>query len=466
MQRLKLYSLLFTCLSMSLSLSAQSAIGTGEVVRLYRAECAVCHGKEMEGGLGGPLVGKLDHADTDEALFSWIKAGNLDLGMPAYEDILTDQQIRSLVIYIRERQRLAALSDEGTSGQTKHLEAGGHTFRVERLQDNLREPWALAFLPDGSQLITEQAGRLLHISAEGERTRIEGIPEVWFHGQGGLLDVAVHPEYEENGWIYLSFSEEVGGEGSTSIVRGRITVDQWVDQEVIFRVEPEHRSSRRFHFGTRIVFQDGYLFFAIGDRGSQNTAQDLASPNGKVHRIHDDGRIPKDNPFVETPGAYPSTWTYGNRNAQGLDLHPLTGELWESEHGPRGGDEINLLRKGLNYGWPLVTFGMNYNGSPITEKTHAPGIEPPALQWTPSIAVCGIAFYKGERFPNWNNNLFAGGLSTQQLHRLVIEDGTIVKDEVVLRGLGRIRDVTNGPDGYLYLVLNGPDQIVRLVPTE
>ncbi|MGE9292617.1 MAG: PQQ-dependent sugar dehydrogenase, partial [Puniceicoccales bacterium] len=221
------------------------------------------------------------------------------------------------------------------------------------------------------------------------------------------------------------------------------------------------------HFGTRFVFKDGYLFFSMGDRGKQNMAQDVTRPNGKIHRIHDDGRIPEDNPFVDKPDAWPTIWTYGNRNPQGLDAHPITGALWETEHGPRGGDEVNLIRKGINYGWPVITYGMNYSGTPITDKTHAPGMEQPKHYWVPSIAVCGIDFYEGELFPNWKNNLFAGGLASNELHRIVInDDNEVVKDEIVLKGLGRIRDVASAPDGSLMLLLNGPDKIVKLVPVE
>jgi glucose/arabinose dehydrogenase len=214
------------------------------------------------------------------------------------------------------------------------------------------------------------------------------------------------------------------------------------------------------------VFQDGYLFFAIGDRGRKANAQDLSLPNGKIHRIHDDGRVPEDNPFADREDAFPTIWTYGNRNPQGLDQHPQTGGIWESEHGPRGGEEINLIERGNNYGWPVITHGMNYDGTPITEKTAMEGMEQPKLHWTPSIAVCGIDFYEGDIFPDWKNDLFAGGLASEELHRLEIEEGEVVKSSVVMKGAGRVRDVASGPDGYLYLVLNGPDRIVRLVPAE
>ena len=461
---MKIHMLLLAPFLGPLLLFSQNRIGTGTVAELYRAECAICHGDNLEGGLGGALLGKLDYASTDESLRQWIEDGNPDLGMPAFGNSLSDPQIRSLVIYIREMRQ----KDERRATPTSPAPMGteGNTFRVEELVSGLSTPWSLDFLPDGAFLITERGGAL-RIFRDGKLLPpVEGTPQVWTHGQGGLLEVSLHPDYTENGWIYLGFSKGSGREGSTAIVRGRIEDNRWTDEETIFEVPPEHHRSSRVHFGTRFVFQEGYLYFAIGDRGLQDSAQDPASPNGKVHRIHDDGRIPKDNPFQSNPEAFPTIWTLGNRNIQGLDAHPRTGAIWAAEHGPRGGDEVNLIEKGLNYGWPVITHGMNYSGTPITDKTKAPGMEQPALHWTPSIAVCGIDFYEGDLFPQWKNNLFAGGLASEELHRLVIEEDTVVRDEIILSGIGRIRDVASGPEGGLYLVLNGPDRVVRLVPEE
>lgn len=456
--------LLLSALLTPFLLFSQNRIGTGTVAELYRAECAICHGDNLEGGLGGSLLGKLDYASTDESLRQWIADGNPDLGMPAFGNSLSDPQIRSLVIYIREMRQKAERGDAPAGPAPIGTE--GNTFQVEELVSGLSTPWSIDFFPDGAFLITERDGAL-RIFRDGKLLPpVEGTPEVWTHGQGGLLEAALHPQYTENGWIYLGFSKASGREGSTAIVRGRITDNRWTDEEPIFEVPVEHHRSSRVHFGTRFVFQDGYLFFSIGDRGFQDSAQDPASPNGRVHRIHDDGRIPADNPFQSDPDAFPSAWTLGNRNIQGLDAHPRTGAIWASEHGPRGGDEINLIEKGLNYGWPVITHGMNYSGTPITDKTEAPGMEQPALHWTPSIAVCGMDFYEGDLFPQWQNNLFAGGLASEELHRLVIEGDTVVRDEIILSGIGRIRDVASGPEGALYLVLNGPGRVVRLLPEE
>ena len=300
---------------------------------------------------------------------------------------------------------------------------------------------------------------------------VSGTPESIKRGQGGLLEVSIHPEYNVNKWVYLAYTESLNAYQKkpatmTKVVRGRIISGQWCDQEDIFDTSEEYHNISGVHYGTRFVFKDGFLYFGIGDRGNQDQAQDLTRPNGKIHRIHDDGRTPVDNPFSHIENAYPSIWTYGNRNPQGLDMHPLTGEIFESEHGPRGGDEINLIKRGLNYGWPIITYGMNYDGSPITAKTAADNMEQPLHFWTPSIAVCGIDFYEGDVFPLWKYDLFAGGLASQELHRLVIKDSRVVSTEVILKNYGRVRDVATGPDGMLYLVLNDPDVVVRLVPVE
>ncbi|MCD8482118.1 MAG: PQQ-dependent sugar dehydrogenase [Verrucomicrobia bacterium] len=437
----------------------QLRIGTGQISGIYQEHCAVCHGRDLRGGLGGPLVGQMPNKLTDEALARWIRDGNVDANMPAFKDILSEQEIRALVIYIREHQQMQ------TASQRTQTEPSGRGFVMETVVGGLSTPWGMAFLPDGSFLVTERSGNLRHF-VEGElRSPVRGVPKAWASGQGGLLDVALHPDFASNGWIYLGLSQsDWKGSGGTAIARGRIRDNTWVDHEWIFQTPPEHRTRRSFHFGTRIILKDGFLFFAIGDRGEQASAQDLSSPNGRVHRLHDDGRVPEDNPFRNTEGAFPSSWTLGNRNIQGMDVDPVTGQLWAAEHGPRGGDELNLIAPGLNYGWPVITHGMNYDGTPITEKTEAEGMEQPKLYWTPSIAVCGIHFYTGSLFPEWRNHLFAAGLASEQLHRLKIVNNEVVEEEVVLRGEGRIRAIATGPEGAIYLVLNTPDRIVRLVP--
>jgi len=345
-----------------------------------------------------------------------------------------------------------------------------HRFRVETVAEGLAHPWAIAQLPDRRFLITERGGRLLLVENQGARPRaIAGVPAVFARGQGGLLDVVLHPDYEQNGWIYLSFSKPIGDGAHTAIVRGRLDGDRFTDLETIFNPPADQADSRAIHFGCRLAFDGrGHLFFSIGDRGGpttpENPAQDLGQIAGKIHRIHDDGRIPADNPFVDTSGAMPSIWAYGSRNAQGLIYDSATGRLWETEHGPRGGDELNLIRKGANYGWPLVTHGINYSGTAITDQTSAPGMEDPVVDWTPVIAASGLALYQGDKFPRWRGNLFAGGLAGERVVRLELNGPAVTSQEVLLKDTGRIRDVRSFDDGFLYVVYDKPGKVVRLVP--
>lgn len=459
----------FTLILIATVASAQNKIGTGAAAKLYETYCMSCHGPDLSGGLGNSLLDASiwKRIGPDLSFLEYVREGDTESGMPPFKDGLTDPQIRSLEIYIDEmRQKTESREVEQQSGT---YSAGGYKFRLETVVEGLEIPWSIAFLPDGAVLVAERPGALKKWKGGKMGEAVKGTPKVFAKGQGGLLEVAAHPDYTKNGWIYLAFSASPEGDeksGMTKIVRGRIQSDEWRDEEVIFEVPAEYHRTSGNHFGTRLVFQDGYLFFSIGDRGAQDQAQDLSRPNGKVHRIHDDGAIPSDNPFVDKDGAYPSIWTYGNRNPQGLDSHPVTGQIWESEHGPRGGDEINLIKRGLNYGWPVITYGMNYNGKPITDKTSAPGMEQPVHYWTPSIAVCGIDFYEGDAFPNWKNNLLVGGLASQELHRLVLDGDQLVESEIILKNEGRVRDVATGPDGLIYVVLNGPDRIARMIPVK
>lgn len=434
-----------------------------------------CHTETLDGGLGRSLLepAAWKQVGKDISFIEYVQQGNLSMGMPAFEEALSVAEIRSLEIYISE-MRLQANRDGSEPLVSKDGEvytAGGYSFRLETVVDGLNLPWSIAFFEKDKALITERKGTLRLWDKGALSDPIIGTPAVIAHGQGGLLEVALHPNHVENGWVYLAYSDGADHDSDrpdsmTKIVRGRIFENRWLDEEVIFEVAAELHRNAGVHFGTRFVFQDGYLYFGIGDRGAQDQAQDLTRPNGKIHRIYDDGRIPEDNPFTHVPGAYPSIWTYGNRNPQGLDAHPLTGAIFESEHGPRGGDEINLIKPGINYGWPVITYGMNYNGKPITEKTASPGMEQPLHYWTPSISVCGIDFYEGDAFPEWKFSLFAGGLASQELQRLVIEENKVVQSEIILKDEGRVRDVASGPDGLLYLVLNGPGRIARLVPVK
>ena len=345
-----------------------------------------------------------------------------------------------------------------------------HAFRVVTMTRGLEHPWGLAFLPDGRRLVTERPGRLRLVAADGtlDPQPVTGLPTIAIHGQGGLLDVALHPGFAENGLIYLSYAARGEGGVSTEVARGRLVDHRLENVEVLFRQQPKSSGGR--HFGSRLVFdRQGYLYITLGDRGEQERAQKMDDLAGKIVRLHDDGRIPADNPFVDRPGARPEIYSLGNRNVQGAALHPLTGELWAQEHGPQGGDEVNVIRAGRNYGWPVITYGVEYVvGTKIGEGTHKPGMEQPLHVWVPSIAPSGMAFYQGDRFPRWRGDLFVGALKDQMLVRLRFDGEKRVEEERLLKGvLGRIRDVRAGPDGYLYLLTDSPDGVIaRLEPTD
>jgi glucose/arabinose dehydrogenase len=342
-----------------------------------------------------------------------------------------------------------------------------HAFRVAELVRGLEQPWSLAFLPDGRMLVTEKAGRL-RVVANGrlERQAIGGLPEVTVHGQGGLMDVALHPKFAENGLVYLSYAARGPDGVGTEVARGRLAGARLENVQVIFRQSPKGGSGR--HFGSRIVFdRGGDLFLTLGDRGEMERAQKPDDHAGSVIRLHDDGRVPNDNPFAGRPGWKPEKFTLGNRNIQGAALHPQTGMLWTHEHGPQGGDEVNVIRAGVNYGWPVITYGVQYViGTRIGEGTHKAGMAQPVHVWVPSIAPSGMAFYTGERFPRWRGDLFVGALRDRMLVRLRLDGEKVVKEERLLKGaLGRIRDVRSGPDGYLYLLTDEADGVLaRLEP--
>lgn len=455
------------------SLLATAQVPLQDVSRLYTMHCANCHGANLEGGQADSMLNDhWLHGGDDASLARSIRDGLPESGMAAFGGVLSDAEIRAMVVFIREKAGQARR--DGTPlpppPTDEVVQSQEHPFRLNVVAENLVTPWGMAFLPDGRMLVAELPGRLRFVTTNGRVSEpVAGTPAVWARGQGGLMDVALHPGFATNGWVYLAFSHplnnQAGGPAMTSVARGRIRESRWEDEQIIFRAPAEHYRRGNLHFGTRLVFDGrGHLFFAIGDRGRQDDAQDLSLPNGKVHRVHDDGSIPADNPFLRVPNAVPSIWSFGHRNPQGMALDSAGGDLWVVEHGPRGGDELNLVRPGLNYGWPLITHGINYDGTPITPHTARDGLEQPVIHWTPSIAVCDLEFYTGDAFPRWRGNLFATALAQQELRRLVVRDRRVVAQEVLFRGIGRVRAVITGPDGCLYIALNQPDRIARLAP--
>lgn len=357
-----------------------------------------------------------------------------------------------------------AISACAKSEQT--LSANGRTYTIVTVAANLDHPWSVAFLPDSSFLVTERSGTLLKISSDGQKREIiKGLPPAAVEDQGGLLDVLIDPEFQSNRTLYFSFSASGPGGTGTEVARAQLKGKTLENVRIIFRAFPKTPTAK--HYGSRLLLsQDRRLFITLGEKGEMANAQNRSNHLGSIIRINPDGTVPPDNPFITTPGARPEIYSYGNRNVQGIARHPLTGEIWFHEHGPLGGDELNILKKGANYGWPVVTYGIDYSGEIISNKTSAPGIESPLLYWTPCIAPSGMTFYTGNRLPEWKGNLFVGSLVQQHLRRLVLDGNTVVSQENMFSELQeRIRDVRQGPDGYLYLLTdNDNGRLLRIEP--
>lgn len=332
--------------------------------------------------------------------------------------------------------------------------------------DELSIPWGFVFLPDHSILITEKNGELIHYK-DDSRTIIQGLPKITVLGQGGLMDIELHPNYKSNGWIYISYvsSEGEGRGGNTSIMRFKIKDNKAIEQDILYKANPN--SKRGQHFGSRIAFdKDNYLYFSIGDRGNRDVnPQNLEKDCGKIYRLYDDGRIPEDNPFVNKRHAKKAIYSYGHRNPQGMVFNPETNTIWTHEHGPKGGDEINIIKSGANYGWPIVSYGVNYSGTKFTNLTQKEGMIQPIHHWTPSIAPSGMSFLNSDKYPNWKGNLFVGSLKFQHLNRIELSGNKIIKEEKLLEGLGRVRCIEEGPDGYLYIGIENLG-IVKLYPNK
>ena len=457
--------------------------GAAAGATLFTEQCAGCHGT---GATVGRALNLFDQAwlnSIDDArITNTIKKGVPNTEMPAFGS-LNDQQIFELIQHIRNQTAVAAPPQKfvaSPDGVVVH--SAKQAFRVEVVADGLMTPWALAFLPDGRILVTERDGRL-RIADRGKVSEpVKGMPKAHVQQDGGYLDVELHPEYARNRWIYLAYSEDQsgyvapppalpatdaappqgrGGRGGqpqvpsmTVIVRGRITDrNEWTDQQLIFRAPTDLYTTAGAHYGCRMIFdRQNHLFFSIGERGNMKNAQDLTTPLGKIHRVNDNGSVPSDNPFVNTSGAVPTIWTYGHRNPEGLTWDPVTGILWESEHGPNAADEINIIEKGHNYGWAVAS--KSVEGGLVLS---APGMDDPIVYFTPTYAPTGISFYTGNRYPGWKNtSLFVAGLRGQALRRLEIRDRTVVGQEVLFNQFGRVRDIVQAPDGYFYVALQDP----------
>jgi aldose sugar dehydrogenase len=337
-------------------------------------------------------------------------------------------------------------------------------YTLESVVSDIQIPWGMTWLPDGSMLVTEKSGMLYQVK-NGTKTEVKNLPKVYVRGQGGLMDITLHPNYAKNGWIYITYasSEGEGEGGNTKLIRAKLVDGGLTQIESLYKATPN--TTKGQHFGSRIVFDnDGFLYFSIGERGNnKENPQDIKRDCGKIYRLNDDGSIPKDNPFVGQEGVKEAIYTYGNRNPQGMAKHPETGEIWAHEHGPKGGDEINIIKKGANYGWAVVTYGIDYDGTTISPLTEKEGIEKPIYYWLPSIAPSGMAFVTGDRYPDWKGHLLVGSLKFQYLEFLKLSGNTVVERQKIATDVGRVRHVAQGPDGFIYIAVEGKG-ILKIIP--
>ncbi|MBW1294498.1 PQQ-dependent sugar dehydrogenase [Aquimarina litoralis] len=344
------------------------------------------------------------------------------------------------------------------------IDSDPKNYTTEVVVPDLQIPWGMVWLPDGSMLITEKKGELIHYK-DGVKTNVENVPAVYNRNQGGLLDIELHPKYSENGWLYITYSSKEGSEkgGHTALIRAQLKNNQLTSIEPLYKGSPN--TTRGHHFGSRIEFDnDGYVYFSIGDRGNRDgNPQDITKDGGKIYRLQDDGSIPKDNPFINDTSSKKAIFSYGHRNPQGMAIHPSTGKIWVHEHGPRGGDEINIIKKGINYGWPVITYGINYSGSSITDMTHKEGMEQPIYYWVPSIAPSGMDFVTSDKYPDWKNDLLVGSLKFQYLELVELDNNKVIGRKKIVDGIGRVRNVRQGPDGYIYVAVENKG-IIKIIP--
>ena len=460
------------CLAVLLFFTSQGGINAQDGKQLYVTYCAGCHGAQLEGGLAEALIKtQWTYGRGAGAISRNIEFGIPGTDMIAWGQVLNQEEISELVQFIVKAQDIP-LNEARSIPAAITTEM--YELKIEELSTgDLHDPWSIEFLEPGRALISEKTGRLRWL-VDGviDPHSITGVPATFLQAStAGFMDLAIDPQYLENGWIYLAYSHTNGDFDSrdalslTKIVRGRIKDNQWINQQTLFEVPDSLMVVRGNRWGCRFLFDtEGYLYFTIGDMGQALDSQDPGKATGKVFRINPDGSIPEDNPFVNTTGSLGAVYTLGNRNTQGLAQHPETGDIWSTDHGPMGGDELNVIKKGANYGWPLVTKGVDYDGAVVSDKTTGLGMEDPITHWTPSIAASTTAFANSSLFGKWQNNLLVGALAFEELRRLTIKNNQVVGQEIVLKGYGRVRDIKFGPDGALYVVLNRPDKIIRIVP--
>ncbi len=430
----------------------------------YQSYCAGCHGEKMDMFVDR----KWKFGNKKEDLFKSVKFGRENEGMPAFGESLSDKEINALADYILEGIKKVDKYTTEDQAASDIYKTEALSLKLELVVDGMDVPWGMAFLPNNEMLVTDRNGKFYKVTGKSLQT-VSGAPAVLAKGQGGLMDVILDPNFASNKLIYLSYSKfkTEGGTvlATTAIMQARLEGDALTDQKDIFVAKPY--SKTQHHYGSRMQFgKDGYLYFSVGERGNEkvNPQQIKGNDLGKIHRIKRDGSIPTDNPFVKTAGAEASIYSYGHRNPQGMTIHPATGKIWVNEHGPRGGDEINIIQPGKNYGWPVITYGINYNGKPISNLTAKAGMVQPIHYWIPSIGPSGLAFVTSDKYKGWEGNLLSGSLRFKFLQRTVLNGTKVIKEEILFKNIGRVRDVRMAPDGFVYIAVESPGRIYKLVP--
>jgi glucose/arabinose dehydrogenase len=462
-------SSLLLCLVLLASCSKKSSLNSSKDTyadsrAIYSQNCSSCHGEKVEAFVDR----KWKHGNTKEAIIKSISDGYLEDGMPIWSATIQPAEIEKLADLIITSLSTVNQYDFAEIEKTDTYKSKGITVKLEPVLEGINSPWGMASLPDGSLLVTDRDGDLWKVGTDKSKSKITGIPEVLAVGQGGLFEVVLHPKYDENGWIYLSFAKSKKENdkivSTTALVRGKLQVNTFTQQEELFEALPYFPTS--LHYGGRMLFDnDGYLFLTVGERGMQDiNPQSLESDCGKIHRFKDDGSIPEDNPFFNTENAKKSIWSYGHRNPQGLVIDRVNNIIWETEHGPRGGDELNIISKGENYGWPIVSYGINYNGTTFTDLIEKKGILNPELYWIPSIAPCGMSFVTSDKYPAWQGEILTGSLRFKYLNKVDFKEGKINGEEKLLINVGRLRNVVQAADGFIYVGIEDPGTVYRLVP--
>ena len=441
---------------------------------IFQTYCAGCHGAQLQGASAAPLI-KTDwkYGRRKDAITRNIKFGIPSTDMVAWGKVLNDEQIKAVTEFVLASQ---TLPPDARRPIPATLSTKEYTIKVEQLVSaGIRTPWGIEFVDADHALITERPGAIRWmINGKIDEKSISGLPSTTYQQPtGGYFDIALDPKYKTNGWVYIAYSHtnenpaDKNAASMTKVVRGKIKDHHWVEQQTLFEVPDSLKVTGGNRWGGRLFFdKEGFLFFSIGDMARANDSQDLSKPSGKVYRIAADGTIPKDNPFVKNLKALPAIYSVGNRNVQGFAQHPVTGEIWMTEHGPMGGDELNILKKGANYGWPVITYGVDYSGEIVSNDTLKAGMLQPVIYWTPSIAVCPTEFIVNNKlFSKWTTNLLVGALAFEEIRRLVItKDNKVAEQEIILKGVGRIRELKTSPDGAIYVLLNEPDMVLRLTP--